>query len=408
MLTQFDIDKIRQDFPILHQEINGHPLTYLDNAATTQKPRLVIDAIQHFYSHDNANVHRGLHTLSERATLQYEEARSKVQRFINASSPKECIFVKGTTEAVNLVAQSFVVPRIQPAEEILLTVMEHHSNIVPWQIVSKKTGANLRVVPINEAGELDFAAFEQLLTPRTKFLAITHVSNALGTINPLKEIIQMAHDRDVVVLVDGAQAAPHLAIDVQALDCDFYAFSSHKMYGPTGVGVLYGRAELMEMMAPYQTGGEMIKSVSFDSVEYQTIPHKFEAGTPNIAGAIGLGAAIDYLEQLDTTQIAMYEAGLLEYATAALRSVKGLIVIGTAEEKAPIISFMFGNIHPHDVGTVLDSLGIAIRSGHHCAMPLMEYLDVPATSRISLSFYNTQAEIDRVVVALEKAREVLA
>lgn len=408
MLTPSDIEKIRQDFPILHQEINGHPLIYLDNAATTQKPRFVIDALQHYYYHDNANVHRGLHTLSDRATFKYEEARGKVQRFINASSSKECIFVKGTTEAINLVAQSFVTPRIQPGEEILLTVMEHHSNIVPWQIVSRKTGANLRIIPINAEGELDFAAFEKLITPNTKFLAITHISNALGTINPLKEIIRIAHDNDITVLVDGAQAAPHVAIDVQALDCDFYAFSGHKVFGPTGIGALYGRAELLEMMAPYQTGGEMISHVSFESTDYQMIPHKFEAGTPNIAGAIGLGAAIDYLEQLDSAKIAAYEAGLLEYATAALRSVKGLILIGTAQEKAPILSFIFGNIHAHDVGTILDSLGIAIRSGHHCAMPLMEYLDVAATSRISLSFYNTQAEIDRTVEALEQVRKVLA
>lgn len=402
----FDVAKIRNDFPILHQEINGHPLIYFDNAATTQKPFAVIDAIKNYYMYDNANVHRGIHSLSERATLQFEEARDKVRLFIRAALPQECIFVRGTTEAINLVAHSFVMPRIQPEEEILITVMEHHSNIVPWQILSRKTGANLRVVPITDEGELDLAALDQLLTPKVKFLAITHVSNAIGTINPLKQIIQLAHERDVLVMVDGAQAAPHIDIDVQDLGCDFYAFSGHKVYGPTGIGVLYGRAELLDAMAPYQSGGEMITRVSLESSEYHALPHKFEAGTPNIEGAIALGAALDYIDQFDWTELAAYETELLNYMTTAIRSVKGLVPIGTAQQKVPIQSFIFGQIHAHDVGTVLDTLGIAIRSGHHCAMPLMDRFDVIATSRASLAFYNTKEEIDRFVVALEKVREV--
>lgn len=405
---RLDIQALRKDFPILDQQVNGYPLVYLDNAATTQKPWAVINAVSEYYSSYNANVHRGVHELSERATREYEDARTKLQHFINARHNRECVFVRGTTEAINLVAQSFVVPRIQPGEEILITHMEHHSNIVPWQMVCKKTGANLRVAPINNRGEVILDEFKKLLTDNTKFVAITHISNALGTINPIKEMIRMAHERDIVVLIDGAQAAPHLRIDVQDLDCDFYAISGHKMYGPTGIGILYGRAALLDAMNPYQGGGEMITRVSFDTVEYKPSPFKFEAGTPNIAGSIGLGAAVDYLSALDLDAIQKYEQDLLEYADEALRQVKGLNLIGTAEHKACILSFVMGTIHPHDIGTILNSVGVAVRAGHHCAMPLMDRFEVAATTRASLAFYNTREEIDRLVAALLKTREVFA
>lgn len=405
-LRDFDVDAIRKDFPILNQAINGHPLVYLDNAATSQKPQIVLDKIDQYYREYNANVHRAIHALGEKATLSYEDARSKVQHFINAKSPKECVFVRGATEAINLVARSYVQPRIQPGEQILLTELEHHSNIVPWQLLCHDTGAVLRVVPINQRGELDLERFEQLLTPDVKVLAIGHVSNAIGTINPLKKLIKMAHDNDTIVVVDGAQAAPHLDIDVQDLDCDFYAISGHKLYGPTGIGVLYGKQDYLDASAPYQGGGEMITQVTFENTTYQKAPYRFEAGTPNIAGAIGLGAAIDYLNQLDTEAIAAYEDHLLEYATAAFKSLKGFNIVGTAKEKIAVISFVHGKIHAHDIGTVLNSQGIAVRSGHHCAMPLMDALGVEATSRISLSFYNTKQEIDDVIKALEKVREV--
>ena len=403
-----NVEKIRQDFPILQQSINDKPLIYLDNAATTQKPQAVIDSVSRLYTHDYANVHRGIHTLSERSTLQYENARAAAQHFINAASPKECIFVRGTTEAINLVAQSFVAPRILAGEEILLTQMEHHSNIVPWQMISKKTGANIRVIPINEAGELDLDAFENLLTDNTRFLAITHISNALGTINPIKKMIKIAHAHDVTVLIDGAQAAPHTLIDVQDLDCDFYAFSGHKMYAPTGIGVLYGKAELLDDMAPYQGGGEMITRVSFELTEYAGIPHRFEAGTPNIAGAIGLGAAIEYLNQIGLDTIAAYEHELIDYATHALQSVKGVGLIGTAAKKASLLSFVLQDIHAHDVGSILSSLSIAVRSGHMCAMPTMDYYQVAAATRASFSFYNTKAEVDAFVAAVDQVKEVFA
>ncbi len=403
-----NVEKIRQDFPILQQSINDKPLIYLDNAATTQKPQAVIDSVSRLYTHDYANVHRGIHTLSERSTLQYENARAAAQHFINAASPKECIFVRGTTEAINLVAQSFVAPRILAGEEILLTQMEHHSNIVPWQMISKKTGANIRVIPINEAGELDLDAFENLLTDNTRFLAITHISNALGTINPIKKMIEIAHAHDVTVLIDGAQAAPHTLIDVQDLDCDFYAFSGHKMYAPTGIGVLYGKAELLDDMAPYQGGGEMITRVSFELTEYAGIPHRFEAGTPNIAGAIGLGAAIEYLNQIGLDTIAAYEHELIDYATHALQSVKGVGLIGTAATKASLLSFVLQDIHAHDVGSILSSLSIAVRSGHMCAMPTMDYYQVAAATRASFSFYNTKAEVDAFVAAVDQVKEVFA
>jgi cysteine desulfurase / selenocysteine lyase len=407
-MDALDIHAIRRDFPVLNQKVNEFDLIYFDNAATTQKPQSVIDTISHYYATDNSNVHRGVHTLSVRATELYEAARSKVKRFINARAARECIFVRGTTEAVNLVAQSLVAPRILPGEEILITYMEHHSNIVPWQMVCKKTRAKLQVAPISLDGDILLDEFAKKLNENTKFVAISHASNALGTINPIKKMIEMAHAYGAEVLVDGAQAAAHLPIDVQDLDCDFYAFSSHKMYGPTGIGVLWGKEELLDAMSPYQGGGEMINYVTFDATEYAALPQKFEAGTPHIAGAIGLGAAIDYLGSLDLEAIAAYEAELLAYASAGIKSVKGFNIIGVAEQKVPIVSFVHGTIHAHDVGTILDSEGIALRSGHHCAMPLMEFFNVAATSRISLSFYNTKQEIDQCVEALCRVKEVFA
>ncbi|HAT8593305.1 TPA: SufS family cysteine desulfurase [Legionella pneumophila] len=408
LMTSFDVNKIRKDFPVLHQKINEYDLVYFDNAATTQKPKAVIDAIAQFYEKDNSNVHRGVHALSVRATEMYEAARAKVKRFINARSPRECIFVRGTTEAINLVAQSLVAPRILPDEEILITHMEHHSNIVPWQMVCKKMGCKLQVAPISLNGEVILEEFEKKLNENTKMVAINYVSNSLGTINPVKTMIKMAHEVGAKVLLDGAQATAHLIVDVQDLDCDFYAFSGHKMYGPTGIGVLWGKEELLNSMTPYQGGGEMINSVSFDATEYAAIPQKFEAGTPNIAGAIGLAAAIDYIWSLDLDAIAEYETQLLNYATKAIEAVKGYNIIGTAANKVPIISFVHGKIHAHDIGTILDSEGIAIRSGHHCTMPLMDFYDVAATSRISMSFYNTFKEIDYCMEALQRVKEVFA
>jgi len=408
LIETLDLDAIRRDFPALQQMVNGQPLAYLDNAATTQKPQSVIDAMNNYYRHDNANVHRSVHALSVRATQQFEAARGKVQRFINAKHAHECIFVRGTTEAINLVAHSFVAPRIMPGEEILITHMEHHSNIVPWQMVCKKTGALLTVAPISFNGEILLDEFEKKLSNNTKFVAINYVSNALGTINPVKKMIEMAHAYGALVLLDGAQATAHLPVDVQALGCDFYAFSGHKMYGPTGIGVLWAKEDLLEDMAPYQGGGEMISYVTFEATAYAPLPYKFEAGTPNIAGAIGLGAAMDYLWSKDMEAIAAYEAHLLEYTASAVQSVKGFNLVGTAHHKVPIVSFVHGKIHAHDIGTILDSEGIAIRSGHHCAMPLMDFFQVPATTRISLSFYNTQAEVDRCIQALHKVTEVFA
>jgi cysteine desulfurase/selenocysteine lyase len=408
VITSLDFNAIRKDFPILSQKINDYDLIYFDNAATTQKPKSVIQAMTHYYEQDNSNVHRGVHALSVRATENYEAARAKVKRFINAKSVRECIFVRGTTEGINLVAQSLVAPHILPGEEILITHMEHHSNIVPWQMVCKHTGAILQVAPISLNGEILLDEFEKKLNENTKFVAINYVSNALGTINPVKKMIEMAHSYGAKVLLDGAQATAHLPVDVQDLGCDFYAFSGHKMYGPTGIGVLWGKEELLEGMPPYQGGGEMINYVSFEGTEYAALPHKFEAGTPNIAGAIGLGAAIDYLWSLDLDAIAEYETQLLNYATSAVESIKGFNIIGTAVHKVPVISFVHGTIHAHDIGTILDSEGIAIRSGHHCAMPLMDFYGVAATSRISLSFYNTQQEIDRCIDALTKVKEVFA
>ncbi len=408
LIESLDLPAIRRNFPILQQTVNGYPLIYLDNAATTQKPQSVIDAMSHYYLHDNANVHRGLHTLSERATEKFEAVRSSVGRFINANHARECIFVRGATEAINLVAHSFVEPRIRPGEEILITHMEHHSNIVPWQMVCKKTGAVLKVAPISLSGEILLDEFEKQLSSNTKFVSLSYVSNALGTINPVKEMIAMAHAVGAVVLLDGAQASAHLPIDVRALNCDFYALSGHKMYGPTGIGVLWGREALLDDMMPYQGGGEMINYVTFAATQYAPLPHKFEAGTPNIAGVIGLGAALDYLWSLDMDAIAAYEAHLLDHATQALQSITGYNLIGTAKAKVPIVSFVHGKIHAHDIGTILDNEGIAVRSGHHCAMPLMDFFQVSATTRISLSFYNTIQDIDTCMHALQKVKEVFA
>lgn len=402
----FDVDAIRKQFPGLHQEVNGEPLIYFDNAATTQKPQSVIDAVSNFYEHDNANVHRGVHTLSVRATEQYEAARRKIAHFINANSASECIFVRGATEAFNLVANSYLLPRLDEYDEILITHMEHHSNIVPWQMLCRRTGAMLRVVPINYDGELVIDNFADLINERTKFISLNYVSNALGTINPVHKLIEIAHEKGVPVMLDGAQATAHLPIDVQALGCDFYAFSGHKMYGPTGIGVLWGKESLLNSMKPYQGGGEMINYVSFESTEYAPIPHKFEAGTPNIAGVIGLGAALDYLWSLDMRSVAAYEKELLEYATEVFQSLSGFSIVGTAKNKVPILSFVHPKIHAHDIGTILDSEGIAVRSGHHCAMPLMDFFEVSATTRMSLSFYNTKAEIDRCIDALQHVKEV--
>jgi len=405
-LLSLDPDSIKQDFPILKQSVHGRPLIYLDNAATSQKPRSVIDALTHYYSTDNSNIHRGVHLLSERATQQYEEARVKVQRFINASESREIIFTRGTTEAINLVAGSYGRANVNAGDEVLITAMEHHSNIVPWQMLCQEKGARLRVAPINDDGELILEGFEKLLSERTKLVSVVHVSNALGTINPIRRIVEGAHRYNAAVVIDGAQAAPHVDLDVQELDCDFYAFSGHKVYGPTGIGVLYGKAGILDAMPPYQGGGDMIATVTFEKTTYNTLPYKFEAGTPNIAGTIGLGVAIDYVNQIGIERIARYEHELLEYGTEALSRIAGLRLIGTAKEKAGVLSFVLDNAHPHDIGTILDREGIAIRTGHHCAMPLMARFGIPATARASLAFYNTREEIDALVAGIHKVKEV--
>jgi cysteine desulfurase/selenocysteine lyase len=402
----FDPDSIREDFPILKQLVYDKPLVYLDNAATSQKPAAVIDAMTHYYSTDNSNIHRGVHLLSERATQAYEEVRIKVQCFINAAVSKEIIFTRGTTEAINLVAGSYGRANVKSGDEVLITAMEHHSNIVPWQILCEEKGARLRVAPINDDGELILEEFAKLLNERTKIVSLVHVSNALGTINPIRAIVEIAHRRNVPVMIDGAQAAPHMRLDVRELDCDFYAFSGHKVYGPTGIGVLYGKASLLDAMPPYQGGGDMIASVTFEKTTYNTLPYKFEAGTPNIAGTIGLGAAIDYVNQIGIERIARYEHELLNYGTEALSQIPGLRLIGTAKDKAGVLSFVLEGVHPHDVGTILDREGIAIRTGHHCAMPVMERFGIPATARASLAFYNTKEEIDALVAGIHKVKEV--
>ena len=404
----FDVLRLREDFPILQLKVHGKPLVYLDNGATSQKPQAVIDALNRYYSLENSNIHRGVHCLSEQATTAYEAARGKIREFINAGLDKQIIFVRGTTEAINLVAQCYGRSFLKAGDEIIVSAMEHHSNIVPWQILCEQTGAKLRVIPINHDGELVMEEFRRLLNDRTKFVSITHVSNALGTIVPVKEIVALAHERGVPVMLDGAQAVPHLRVDVQDLGCDFYAFSGHKLFGPTGVGVLYGRAELLEKMPPYQGGGDMISLVTFEKTHYNVLPYKFEAGTPHIAGGIGLGAAIDYLLTLNWQQLAVHEHKLLSYATAALSSIDGLRIIGTAKEKAGVLSFVLDHVHAHDVGTILDQEGVAVRAGHHCAMPVMQRFGVPATTRASFAFYNTIEEIDVLVRAIHRVRKVFA
>ncbi len=406
-LAPLDVEQLRAEFPVLHQQVNGQPLVYLDNAATTQKPRAVIEAVTRFYEHDCANVHRGVHTLSQRATDAYESARATVQRQLNAASAAEIVFLRGATEAVNLVAQSFLRPRLQAGDEILVSGMEHHANIVPWQLLCQQSGAQLRVIPVTDAGELELAALDDLLTARTRLVAVTHISNALGTVNPVAEIIDRAHERGVPVLVDGAQALPHGPVDVQALDADFYVFSGHKVYGPSGIGALYAKSAHLQAMPPWQGGGEMIRSVTFEKTTFAPPPERFEAGTPNIEGAIGLAAAIEWLNGLGAERVAAHEQALLAHATEALAKVPGLRLIGTAERKAGIISFVMEGAHPHDIGTILDHQGIAIRTGHHCAQPLMRRFGVPATARASFAVYNTRAEVDRLVAGLAKVKEVL-
>ena len=403
---RFNVEEVRADFPILQQRIHGKPLVYLDSAATSQKPQVVIDAVVKFYSQDNANVHRGVHQLSERATADYEAARAKVQRFINAAKCREIVFVRGTTEGINLVAQSFGRPRLQQGDQIVISALEHHSNIVPWQMLCEQQGAQLRVAPVNPQGEVLLPELEQLLTPRTRLLAISHISNALGTVNPVRKIVELAHRRGIPVLIDGAQAVPHLPVDVQSLDCDFYVFSGHKMFGPTGIGVLYGKEKWLEQMPPYQGGGDMILSVTFEKTVFNALPYKFEAGTPNVEAAIGLGAAIDYLEGLDVEGRIAHERELLAYGTSALSRFPGIRLIGTAAEKSSVLSFVMDDVHPHDVGTVLDREGIAVRTGHHCAQPVLRQLGVDATVRASLAFYNTQQELDALIRGLQKVREI--
>ncbi len=404
----FDVAAVRREFPILQQHVHGKPLTYLDNAATSQKPRRVIEAITRYYRTDNANIHRGIHTLAERATAAYEGARATVQRFLNAREAREIVFVRGTTEAINLVAQAYARPLLRPGDEIVVSILEHHSNFVPWKMACEATGARLRVVPMTDEGTLRLDEYERLLSDRTRLVAIGHVSNALGTVNPVGDIVRLAHARGIPVLLDGAQAVSHMKVDVRALGCDFYAFSGHKLFGPTGIGVLYGRADLMDRMPPWQGGGDMISSVTLDEVRYNTLPAKFEAGTPDIAGAIGLAAAIDYVEGLDREAATAHEAALTRYAEKRLSEFDDVTVFGPAREKAGILSFVMSCAHPHDIGTVLDGDGVAIRTGHHCCQPLMHRLGVAATARASFAFYNTHEDVDRLVDGLARVREMFA
>jgi cysteine desulfurase / selenocysteine lyase len=407
-VSALDITAIRKDFPILDQQVHGFDLAYLDNAASSQKPIQVIDSIAEYYKKDNANVHRGVHRLSQRATDAYEASREKVRAFINAKSDKEIVFVRGATEAINLVAHSFVRPQLNAGDEVLISHMEHHANIVPWQMICEQTGANLKVIPMTLEGELDLSGLDDLLNEKTKILAVGHVSNALGTVNPIKGMITKAHAKNIPVLIDGAQAVPHMAVDVQDLDCDFYVFSGHKMFAPTGIGALYGKQDLLEDMAPWQGGGDMILSVSFEKTQYNELPYKFEAGTPNIAGSIGLGAAIDYMNSISIAKLAKHEHDLLVAATAKLEALDGIRIIGTAKEKASVLSFMIEGVHPHDVGTIFDQQGVAIRTGHHCAQPVMQFFGIPATARASFAFYNTMEEIDALVDAIKKVQELFA
>jgi cysteine desulfurase/selenocysteine lyase len=398
----------RHHFPLLHQQINGKSLVYLDNAATSQKPQVVIDSMMRYYVEENSNIHRGVHYLSERATQAYEQVRAKVQKFVNAGGVREIIFVRGTTEGINLVASAYGRKNVGRGDEILISAMEHHSNIVPWQMLCEEKDALLKVIPMTDEGELVLEEYERMLSPRTKIVAVTHVSNALGTINPVKEMTAIAHRRGIPILVDGAQAVPHIRVDVRDVGADFYTFSSHKMFGPTGVGVLYGKESFLREMPPYQGGGDMIRSVTFERTTYNDLPYKFEAGTPNIGGGIGLGAAIDYLGRLDRDAISSYERELLDYATHQLVAIPGVRIIGTAKEKAAVLSFVVEGIHPHDIGTVLDTEGIAIRTGHHCAQPVMQRFGIPATARASFAFYNTKQEVDALVRGVRKVLEVFA
>ncbi len=405
-IDSIDVNAIRADFPVLDQKVNGKPLVYLDNAATTQKPRQVIDTIDEYYRRYNSNIHRGVHSLSEKATAAYEAARETVRDFINAPATREIIFVRGATEGINLVAQSYGMTNLKAGDEIIISEMEHHSNIVPWQLLCERTGAVLRVIPINDDGDLKLESYQSLLGPKTKLVSIVHISNALGTINPVKQIVDLAHEHDALVLVDGAQATAHTGIDVQALDCDFYVFSGHKMFGPTGIGVLYGKTDLLNAMPPYQSGGDMIKMVTLEKTLFNELPYKFEAGTPHIAGVIGMGAAINYIKSIGLDNIAAYEHDLLDYAAAAVSDIKGLKLVGTAKKKTSILSFTLGNIHAHDIGTILDHEGVAVRAGHHCAMPVMERFGIPATARASFALYNSRGEVDTLVKALNKCKEI--
>lgn len=402
----FDVARIREDFPILAQRVHGKPLVYLDNAATSQKPRAVIDSLVKYYSSQNANIHRGVHALSELATYEYEKARGKVKLFLNAADSREIIFVRGATEAINLVAQSYGRDFIKAGDEIIISAMEHHSNIVPWQLLCERVGAILRVIPMNDRGELILDEYERLLNGRAKFVAVVYLSNSLGTINPVGHIIKRAHERGIPVLIDGAQSTSHFAVDVKALDCDFYVFSGHKVYGPTGIGVLYGKTKLLDSMPPYQGGGDMISSVTFEKTTYNALPYKFEAGTPNIAGAIALGVALDYVREVGLNPISSYERGLLESATERLSTVPGVRIVGTAREKASVVSFVMENVHAHDIGTIVDREGIAIRTGHHCTQPVMQRFGIPATARASFAFYNTVDEVEALVRALARVKEI--
>ncbi len=407
-MSNWDVEKIRKDFPVLAQTVNGKPLRYLDNAASSQVPNLVIERGSEYLKKEHSNIHRGVHYLSQHATTAYEAAREKVRKFINAKEAKECIFVRGCTEGVNLVAYSYGRKFVNEGDEIIISYMEHHANIIPWQVLAEEKGAVLRVIPMNERGELVIEEYENMLNERTKIVSISHVSNSLGTINPVKEMIQTAHKFGVPFFLDAAQSVPHFPVDVQDLDCDFMTFSGHKMYAPTGSGILYGKKELLEKMPPYQTGGSMIRTVSFEKTTYAGLPEKFEAGTPAIAAGIGLGAAIDYLNSIDFEAAAKYEHELLEYATEKLSAIEGVRIIGTAREKASVLSFTIENVHPHDIGTILDQSGIAIRAGHHCAQPVMQFFDVPATARASFAFYNTREEVDVLADAIQKVIEVFA
>lgn len=402
----FDVETIRKDFPILASSVYGKPLVYLDNAATTQKPQCVLDALTKYYTEQNANIHRGVHFLSEVATFEYEKARGKVKNFLNAADSKEIIFTKGTTDGINLVAHSYGRTFINAGDEVIISAMEHHSNIVPWQLLCEERSAALKVIPMNDEGELLLDEFEKMLSPKTKIVAVAYVSNSLGTINPIKKIIELSHANGTPVLIDGAQSVAHMKVDVRALECDFFAFSGHKMFGPTGIGALYGKQQWLEKMVPYQGGGDMIRSVTFEKTTYNDLPFKFEAGTPNIAGGIGLGAAIDYIQKIGLDSITEYEHELLEYATDSLQTIDGLRIIGTAKEKAGVISFILDHAHPHDIGTIIDREGIAIRTGHHCTQPVMQRFGIPATARASLAMYNTKEEIDKLVQSIQKVKEI--